>query len=196
MIAAGVANRSVFDFVVDNHFSLFDLPARFAVDVDALERTYKNVQAKVHPDRFAAASAAERRVAMQWAARVNEAYGVLRAPLKRAAYLCELRGAPIEAESNTAMPREFMVQQMQWREALDEALRPLDVTAVLVLRTQLTDQQAAQQAQVATAIDERGDMAQAAALVRQWMFLERFGQDVQQVLHAAEDARASPLKSA
>ncbi len=181
---------------MENHFSLFALPERFAIDMNALERAYKNIQTKVHPDRFAAASAAERRVAMQWAARVNEAYGVLRSPLKRAAYLCELRAAPVDSQTNTAMPREFMLQHMQWREALDAARHPLDIQKVISLRGQLTEQQAAVQAQVAAAIDERGDMLQAAAGVRQWMFLERFDHDVQQVLHGAQDASATQLKLA
>ena len=75
----------------------------------------------MHPDRFAGEGAAAQRIAMQWAVRVNEAYQRLKDPLKRAAYLCELRGAPIEAESNTAMPAAFLMQQMAWREALDEA---------------------------------------------------------------------------
>ena len=192
-----MANHSVSSSVYsDTHFSLLGLPQRFAVDLDALERAYKNVQAQVHPDRFAAAPAAQRRVAMQWAARANEAYTVLRTPLKRAAYLCELRGVAIEAESNTAMPREFLMQQMQWREALDEATHPWDASKVQALRTQLTQAQDALAQQVATAIDEQNDMAQAAARVRQWMFVERFAQDVLRALHAAEDAASSHLKSA
>src|SRR5512134_737475 len=104
-----------------DHFELFGLPPRFAIDLDALERAYKEVQAHVHPDRFAAGTAAERRVAMQWATRANEAYTTLRSPQKRAAYLVERAGVPIDAESNTAMPPAFLMQQMEWREALDEA---------------------------------------------------------------------------
>lgn len=180
----------------DNHFSLFGLPLTFSVDTLALERAYKNVQAKVHPDHFGAASAAERRVAMQWAARANEAYAVLRAPLKRAAYLCELNGAPIEAESNTAMPSQFMVQQLEWREALDAARQPFNAARVNQLYVELQRTQTTLQAEVARALDERKDTTQAAALVRQWMFVERFGEDVQRVLHAAEDAAQSSLKSA
>ena len=86
-----------------DHFALFDLPVRFALDDGELEQAYRRVQAQVHPDRFASAGAAERRVAMQWAARANEAFRTLRSPVARAAYLCERHGQPIEAESNTAM---------------------------------------------------------------------------------------------
>ena len=87
-----------------DHFQLFDLPASFALDRDALDRAFRSVQSSVHPDRHAAGSAVERRVAMQWATRANEAYQTLKSPLKRAAYLCEQAGVPIGAETNTAMP--------------------------------------------------------------------------------------------
>ena len=104
-----------------NDFELFGLPPRFAQDRAALDARWRALQAEVHPDRFAAQGAAAQRVAMQWAVRVNEAYQRLKDPLKRAAYLCELHGAPVDAENNTAMPPAFLMQQMEWREALDEA---------------------------------------------------------------------------
>jgi molecular chaperone HscB len=70
-----------------NHFELLGLPAQYAVDPARLEHGYRELQSQVHPDRFAAATEAERRVAMQWATRVNEAYRTLRNPLERARYL-------------------------------------------------------------------------------------------------------------
>ena len=175
---------------MNDHFSLFGLPARFALDEAALAAAYQRVQSQVHPDRFAAATPAERRVAMQWATRANEAYGVLRAPLKRAAYLCELRGVSIDAESNTRMPIEFMQQQMQWREALDAATRPLDPLAVTALAGELARARTALTATVANALDARDDAVAAAAAVRQWLFVERFAEDVRRAQHAIEDAPA------
>jgi molecular chaperone HscB len=79
------------------------------------------LQREVHPDRHAAADAQTQRQAMQWSVRINEAYQRLKDPLQRAAYLCELHGAPIQAENNTAMPAAFLMQQMEWREALESA---------------------------------------------------------------------------
>ncbi|HWI79566.1 MAG TPA: Fe-S protein assembly co-chaperone HscB, partial [Ramlibacter sp.] len=105
----------------DNDFALFGLQERFAQDRAAIDTRWKELQREAHPDRFAAQGAVAQRVAMQWSVRINEAYQRLKDPLKRAAYLCELRGAPIEAHSNTAMPPEFLMEQMEWREALDEA---------------------------------------------------------------------------
>ena len=105
----------------DNDFVLFNLPERFALDRPDLDARWRKLQASAHPDKFTADGPAAQRVAMQWSVRINEAYRRLREPLSRAAYLCELRGAPIAAESNTAMPADFLMQQMSWREALDEA---------------------------------------------------------------------------
>ena len=102
-------------------FELFGVPQRFAQERSALDARWKELQREAHPDRFAAQGAAAQRVAMQWSVRINEAYQRLKDPLRRAAYLCELHGAPIRAEDNTAMPAEFLMQQMQWREDLEDA---------------------------------------------------------------------------
>lgn len=184
-----MANRFAFS-VTNNFFFLFGLPERFALDGEALERAYRALQSKVHPDRYAAAPEAERRAAMQWAAHANEAYSVLRNPLRRAIYLCEQRGAPVRAESNTEMPDEFLLQQMQWREALDEAINPLDWERVQALLDEVQAQRAAVQTEFAAAVDEQGDMSLAVGLARQWMFLERMGQEVQRAMHAADDPRS------
>ncbi len=100
-------------------FALFGVPQRFAQDRAALDARWKELQREVHPDRFAAQGAAAQRVAMQWSVRVNEAYQRLKDPLRRAAYLCELRGAPIDAERNTAMPAQFLMSRWngarRWR---------------------------------------------------------------------------------
>jgi molecular chaperone HscB len=166
-----------------DHFALFDLPARFALDETALEQAYRRVQAQVHPDRFASAGAAERRVAMQWAAQANEAFRTLRSPVSRAAYLCERHGQPIGAESNTAMPAEFLVQQIQWREELDEA-RDGDVDAARALAQQVEARRRQALERVAEALDERQDYAAAAAAVRELHFIDRFREELAAFLAA------------
>ena len=102
-------------------FTLLGLNRAFALDRSQLDAAWKALQAQVHPDRFAAEGGTAQRLAMQWAVRVNEAHQRLKDPLKRAAYLCELGGAPVQAHSNTAMPGAFLMQQMEWREALEDA---------------------------------------------------------------------------
>src|SRR6266700_1784834 len=102
-----------------NHFELFGLPARFEVDLSQLDTRYRELQRDVHPDRFAAAPDAERRVSMQRATRVNEAYQTLKSPLKRAVYILQLRGVDPKLETNTAMPSEFLMEQISWRERIE-----------------------------------------------------------------------------
>ena len=106
---------------MQNHFELFNLTPAFNLDLAQLDRAYREVQMRVHPDKFVSAGSAEQRVAMQWATRANEAYQTLKNPLQRATYLCELNGVGLNAESNTTMPSGFLMQQMEWREELCES---------------------------------------------------------------------------
>jgi molecular chaperone HscB len=172
-----------------DHFELFGLPPRFAIDLGELERAYKDVQSRVHPDRFAAGTAAERRVAMQWATRANEAYATLRSPGRRAAYLVERAGVPIEAETNTAMPTAFLMQQMEWREALDEARG--DAGELARVRATVESERDELLQALERAIDETRDYPQAAALVRQLMFIDRFAGEVATADQASQARRAS-----
>lgn len=159
-----------------NDFLLFGLPEHFAQDRAAIDARWKELQRQAHPDRFTAQGAAAQRVAMQWSVRINEAYQRLKDPLKRAAYLCELRGAPIQAESNTAMPQAFLVEQMEWREALDDARSEADLDA---LQGQLLQARRQRLQALEELIDRRADYAEAAQQVRALMFIERFGADVE-----------------
>jgi molecular chaperone HscB len=163
----------------DDDFTLFDLPRRHAIDRAELDRRWRALQSEVHPDRFTAQGAAAQRVAMQWAVRVNEAYQRLKDPLRRGAYLCELAGVPIAAESNTAMPAAFLMQQMAWREALDDAPAP---AAVQALDDEVAEAERRLLADLAASLDERGDVAAAAAQVRSLMFVRRFRDDIERRL--------------
>jgi molecular chaperone HscB len=158
-----------------NDFELFGLPERFAQDAAAVDARWKELQREAHPDRFAAQGAAAQRVAMQWSVRINEAYRRLKDPLQRAAYLCELRGAPIDAEQNTAMPAKFLIEQMEWREALDEAA---DEPALDALDDQLREARAHVLQDIERLLDRDNDAAAAAQQVRALMFIGRFGRDV------------------
>ena len=157
-------------------FELFGLPQRFAQHRAAIDARWKELQREAHPDKFAAQGPSAQRVAMQWSVRINEAYQRLKDPLKRAAYLCELRGAPINAENNTAMPADFLIEQMAWREALEEAQGEGDLD---VLEEKLNRARADVLQRIGRLLDEQNDAAGAAQQVRTLMFIERFGQDVQ-----------------
>jgi molecular chaperone HscB len=167
----------------DDDFTLLGVPERFALEAAQLDRRWRELQASVHPDRFAAQGASAQRIAMQWSVRVNQAYQRLKDPLKRAAYLCERRGAPVDAERNTAMPRDFLMQQMAWREALDEAG---DGAAIQALAGQVEEHERTLLGQLQDLLDVRNDAAAAAAQVRALMFVGRFRQDIEHRLEALE----------
>ena len=158
-----------------NDFELFELPQQFELDRAQLDERWKALQRQVHPDRFAAEGAAAQRVAMQWSVRINEAYQRLKDPLRRAAYLCELRGVPVNAESNTAMPASFLMQQMAWREGLE------DTDSVGALE-ELADEVAAErkrvQQELGRLLDTASDAQAAVGQVRALMFIERFAAEV------------------
>ncbi|WZB76320.1 Fe-S protein assembly co-chaperone HscB [Achromobacter insuavis] len=167
----------------DDHFSLFGLPSRFDLDAQALESAWRTVAAQVHPDRFATASPAERRVAMQWAARANEAYRQLRDPLLRARYLCEQAGVDLQTESNTSMDTAFLMQQMTWREMMDDARDDAGVLAAL--RTELEEARQQMRTALTRLLDEQRDYAAAGLKVREWMFVEKLAQEL---AHAHPDS--------
>lgn len=156
-------------------FELFGLPQRFAQDRAAIDARWKELQREAHPDRFAAQGASAQRAALQWSVRINEAYQRLKDPLKRASYLCELQGAPIDAENNTAMPAEFLMEQMEWRETLDEAAGEQELEE---LSDRVTARRREMLARIAQLLDLEGDAPAAARQVRALMFIERFGEDI------------------
>lgn len=168
------------DILDKSHYDLLGLPERFDIDPEGLKQAFRRLQAVVHPDRFAGAGATERRIAMQLATRANEAYRTLADPGRRAAYLCERHGVPLRAETNTAMSRDFLMQQMNWREALEDARAGRDRGALEGLHRLLCDHRERLLGEIAAAIDRDRDFQRAADAVRRWMFVDKFGAEVTQ----------------
>lgn len=158
----------------DNDFELFGLPLRFELSLPALHTQWMALQRQTHPDRFVAEGVSAQRLAMQWSVRINEAYQRLKSPLKRAQQLCELAGFPVGSESNTAMPAEFLMQQMQWREALaDTEPGPQGLPVLLQLQDEVQAAQTALTDALQHALDERKDYPLAVQALRQLMFLDK-----------------------
>ncbi len=158
-----------------NDFELFNVPVQFAQDSAVLDAHWKELQREAHPDKFAAQGAAAQRLAMQWSVRINEAYQRLKDPLKRATYLCELHGAPINAETNTAMPADFLMQQMEWREALDDAETLQNIEEIAL---ELNQNEREQLSKLEQLIDVQKDFVAASRQVRSLMFTERFASEI------------------
>ena len=160
----------------DNDFELFGLAQKFSQDRAALDARWKQLQREAHPDKFAAQGVSAQRVAMQWSVRINEAYQRLKDPLKRAAYLCELNGAPVNAENNTAMPASFLMQQIEWREALDEAKTAEDIDKIALKSNKYMLKQLSK---IEQSIDLQHNYKLAVEQVRSLMFVERFEAEIE-----------------
>ena len=163
-----------------DYFELFELPARFAIDISELEQTWRSKSSQVHPDRFATASDTEKRVAMQWASLINEAYQVLKNPIKRATYLCEQQGMDVAAESNTSMPPAFLFKQMEWREDLDAAAGNQE--ALEQLMQQVQGEADVLNQEMGDLIDQQKDWSGAVEKLRQWMFIDKFRSEIKEQL--------------
>jgi len=172
---------------IDDGFALFGLPRRFSLDGEALAQAWRAMQARVHPDRFATAPAGDRRAAAQMSMRLNDAYRTLRSPMLRAAHLCELTGVPVNAETHTAIDGGFLMMQLQWREALEEAARAGDKAALHRLAAEVVQARDAAHRQLVDLLDVRRAYAEAAVRVRELMFIERFGDE----LAAAQERAAT-----
>lgn len=176
----------IMDFSAD-HFTLFSLPRAFRLDAATLDRKYREIQAQVHPDKFAHAGDAERRLSLQWATRVNEAYQALKKPLPRAQYLLHLAGHDVGAENNTAMPADFLIEQMEWREAVSEARAAGEHHELERLHHRLKSGMSERYDEVGALLDDAGDLEQAADRVRRLMFLEKLLFEIDDAIAALEE---------
>lgn len=169
-----------------NHFQLFGLEPAFQLDLARVEQSYRDLQAQVHPDKFSHATDAERRASMQWSTHVNEAYQTLKQPISRARYLLKLHGVDTLEETNTAMPSDFLMEQMEWREAISEAKGAADATELDYLGAKLRQATHRLQDEIGERLDQVQDYPGAAEAVRKLRFLEKLREEINDALEALE----------
>jgi molecular chaperone HscB len=171
---------------LQNHFELFGLSPAFVLDREVLEKAYREIQSQVHPDRFAHAGDAERRASLQWTTRVNEAYRTLQDPVQRARHILELHGVDVEFETNTQMPTDFLLQQLELREELEAASAKKDASGLDAIRARLRGEKLLLEQQIAEAIDQKKDFAGSAGQVRKLMFLDRLDAEIDEAYEEIE----------
>ena len=169
-----------------NHFALFGVTPAFQIDLNQLEKTYRDIQSQIHPDRFANQGETERRVSMQWATRVNEAYQTLKKPLNRADYLLQLNGVEALQENNTAMPPEFLVSQMNWREAIMDAQSAHDMNGLEELERELKEATQILYQQIGQLLDADKNYQVAAENLRKLKFMEKLMVEIHDAYEALE----------
>jgi molecular chaperone HscB len=169
----------------NNYFTLFGLPTQFDVDLTLLDTRYRKIQTEVHPDKFVTASPAERLQSMQKATLANEAYQTLKNPTERAKHLLALQGIASLEESNTAMPTDFLMAQMEWRERIEDAKMAKDVAALDAQLIEMKNEAKSIHAQLASELASTPE--QAALTVRKLSFIDKISADVNVLISKLED---------
>jgi molecular chaperone HscB len=166
----------------NDYFQLFTLPEQFKIDTKLLEANFRKIQSSSHPDRFVTASAAEKLASMQLATLSNEAYGTLKNTARRAKYLLEKHGIDAVADTNTALPMDFLMQQMEWREQLEDAKNAKDISALDKLYSELRAEAGTLESDLADLFDHEKDYAAATEVTRKLIFIDKVCSDIQQAI--------------
>jgi len=169
-----------------NYYELFGLNPLFNIDLAALESNYRKIQSEAHPDRFVTASATEKLNSMQQATLANEAYQTLKNPANRAKYLLELQGITAISETNTAMPADFLMQQMEWREAIEVATADKSIDVLENLLHEIQAEAKSLQAYLINLLDAKNDYANATAATRKLIFIDKLSEDINRAIEQLE----------
>jgi len=173
-----VANHSA----SEDYFHFFGLSPQFSLDLALLDQAYLAIQKEVHPDRHTQGSESEQRIAMQMATLANTAHQTLKHPIQRGLYLCKLHGVEANLETNTAMPTAFLLQQMAWRDNLDENAD--DFAALDVLAAEVESAYKSALVELAEAIDQTHNFQRAAELLRGLLFIDKFATELDDAIAA------------
>ena len=160
-----------------NPFQIFGLKPQFKIDEQALEEKYLDLQRKVHPDRFASASEAEKRVAQQWATLINDSYAKLIDPVERGKLLCELMGKSVDSERSGSLDEIFLFDQLERREAISDAKSAGDVQTLALLKKEIHQEKTELLSELEKALDQSADAGVAEEIIKKLMFLNRQLQD-------------------
>ena len=171
----------------NHYFELFKLNPAFNIDLTALESNFRKIQSESHPDRFVTATSAEKLQSMQLATLANEAYQTLKQPAYRAKYLLEQQGIIAISETNTAMPTDFLMQQMEWREAIEDAVDNKDINALESLLKEMRAETEALKEALTVLIDKEKDYAAATASTRKLIFIDKVSADIHKAIEKLED---------
>jgi len=173
--------------VNENYFELFGLQQAFAIDLASLESQYRKIQSAAHPDRFVTASSAEKLKSMQVATLANEAYETLKKPATRAQYLLTLNKIDATQETNTAMPADFLMQQMEWREMLEDYKAEKNIDGLDSLASKMRKAAKALSSELTDLFDEKSDLEIATETTRKLIFIDKVCDDINKAITQIEE---------
>ncbi len=163
-----------------NFFTLLQLPETFIIDLKKLDQNYQNLQKEIHPDRFASLAHEAKIVYIKKAAEVNDAYQTLKSPIRRAEYLLHLYDIDIHDEKYTAVPQDFLMQQMEWREELETHKQNKEALENLASNIQRNKNEI--MSQLPEFFENKNDLSNAIRLTRELNFIEKIEQHINDAL--------------
>lgn len=168
------------------YFALLDLKPHFNIDLTDLATRYREKAAAVHPDKFVTAAEREKRIALEQSANLNEAYQILKTPSQRARYLLSLKGTTIPLEATVQDP-EFLMQQMQWHEELDELKDLKDLVAIEQFKKRIKQVQLTLETEFNNHWQNPDHYLKAEQLVRRMQFMDKLVLSVAQLEEQLDD---------
>ncbi|MCP4285477.1 MAG: Fe-S protein assembly co-chaperone HscB [Gammaproteobacteria bacterium] len=174
-----------------SYFELFGLPVGYIIDKIQLAERYRELQRVVHPDRFANGTEQERRLSMQGAIRINEAYSALKDPIERARYMLSLNGIEMDAQQETTRDSVFLMEQLEMREALEAARdKPDPYAAIADLMTEINQRISNMVGQMAVQFETPTpeQLESAREILRKMQFLQKFRHDAESLEAELDEA--------
>jgi len=163
-----------------NFFTLLQLPEAFVIDLETLHQNYQSIQKDIHPDRFATFDDEAKLESIKKTAQVNDAYQTLKSPIRRAEYLLQLKGINIHDEKYTAVPQDFLMQQMEWREELET--HKLNKVALQKLAQDIQKNKNDMMNQLPSFFDDKNHLNDAIRVTRELNFIEKIEQHINDAL--------------
>ncbi len=163
-----------------NFFTLLQLPEAFVIDLETLHQNYQSIQKDIHPDRFATFDDEAKLESIKKTAQVNDAYQTLKSPIRRAEYLLQLKGINIHDEKYTAVPQDFLMQQMEWREELET--HKLNKVALEKLAQDIQKNKNDMMNQLPSFFDDKNHLNDAIRVTRELNFIEKIEQHINDAL--------------
>ena len=163
-----------------NFFTLLQLPEAFVIDLETLHQNYQSIQKNIHPDRFATFDDEAKLESIKKTAQVNDAYQTLKSPIRRAEYLLQLKGINIHDEKYTAVPQDFLMQQMEWREELET--HKLNKVALEKLVQDIQKNKNDMMNQLPSFFDDKNHLNDAIRVTRELNFIEKIEQHINDAL--------------
>jgi len=163
-----------------NFFTLLQLPETFVIDLKKLDQNYQNIQKEIHPDRFASLADEAKIVSINKTAEVNDAYQTLKSPIRRAEYLLHLYDIDIHDEKYNAVPQDFLMQQMEWREELETHKQNKEALEKLASGIQRNKNEI--MSQLPEFFQNKSDLNKAIKVTRELNFIEKIEQHINDAL--------------